>query len=66
MNKGLGGSLRILGALSLLSLATLAVLFVLGVVPREELANTARKIVALIGIGTVTLIGLGALFKSGD
>jgi LPXTG-motif cell wall-anchored protein len=60
------GSLRLLAAFAVLALAGLAVLFVLDVIPREQLADTANKVFALLGIALVAVLGLGALFKTRD
>lgn len=66
MSAGLGGTLRLLGALAVLSLAALASLFVFDVIPREELVSTASKVGLLLGIGAIAALALGALLKSRD
>lgn len=66
MSTGLSGSLRLLAMLAVLVLAALASLLVFDVIPREQLAETATKVFALLGIAVVTVVALGALFKSRD
>jgi len=66
MSQGLGGTLRLLAVLAVLVLAALAGLLLFDVIPREQLADTATKVFALLGIAAVAAVALGALFKSQD
>lgn len=61
MSGGVSGSLRLVGLFAVLALAALATLFVLDVIPREELADTAVKVFALLGIAVVTVVAAAAL-----
>lgn len=58
---GVGGSLRLVGLFAVLCLAALATLFVFDAIPREELADTAVKVFALLGIAAVTVVAAAAL-----
>lgn len=62
---GLPGVLRLTAALVILALAVVAILVVAGVVSREQLAESAVKIVLIGGILAAAAIGLGALVAGG-
>lgn len=62
-NGNVGGVVRLLAATLVLLFAGLAVLFVLDLVPREALAETSGRLLAIGGIAAAAVVTIALLLR---